>query len=177
MLVASLLEDVACGLAGRTDSKGLLLDAPLPEAALPWRLNPKDTTNLPGRIISPSELPLLPRLGVLAGWNPDVNAVQGPFRPTCKSEQAPNEEVDGLIPRESSGWTQWKDPNGQTKPYLVADVPGSKVVFDLDVGTGGRVEMYSMRSAGFGLGIVKCWIDDDEGRSVKVNGYWDNQWA
>jgi hypothetical protein len=75
---------------------------------------------------------------------------------------------------ENQGCPQWKDPSRGSQPYLVADIPGSKVVFDIEVGNGGRAEMYSMRSKGFGLGMVKCWMDEKAGQGVTVVGYWDN---
>lgn len=121
---------------------------------------------------SSSPVPI-PRQGVLDGWNPDPHFSRQPWKPWCISEQSPDDST-ALKPLRTSGWTHWIDPTGQTKPYFTADEPGARVTFGVEVQPGGIVELYSMRSRGFGLGTVKCWVGEDEAGARKVVGWWDS---
>lgn len=56
--------------------------------------------------------------------------------------------------------------------YLVADKPGAKVSFPFSTKLG-VVELHYLRSAIFGLGSVKCWVDDDVDHVEIIEGYWD----
>jgi hypothetical protein len=57
--------------------------------------------------------------------------------------------------------------------YLVADVPGSTISFAFTTAIG-TVDLYFLRSKEFGLGNVRCWVDDDVDNAVKLEGYWTN---
>jgi hypothetical protein len=167
MLVASLLHDVACSLP-----LTITEHIEIPEASLPWGTDDdRNPPILPGRFMNSTEISTLPRLGVLDGWNPDINLHRPSHRPKCISEQSPDNST-ALNPVFNEGWHHWVDPTGQTKPYFTASEPGAKVAFETIVGGGGKIEMYSMRSRELGLGNVKCWLDDREGESVVVVGYW-----
>lgn len=37
----------------------------------------------------------------------------------------------------------------------------------------GTVELHYLRSAIFGLGTIKCWVDDDEDQVNIIEGYWN----
>lgn len=39
----------------------------------------------------------------------------------------------------------------------------------------GSVELFYQRSAKFGFGNVKCWVDDDRDKFEVIEGYWDLQ--
>ena len=56
--------------------------------------------------------------------------------------------------------------------YLIADMPGSKVSFRVHTSLG-AVQVHFLRSAQYGLGSVRCWVDDDESTSKFLIGYWD----
>lgn len=93
------------------------------------------------------------------------------IHPTC---QAIDSETHPLVPKSSEGWNKWtwrNEETGKEKHYLRATTPGAKVTFQLPVVTS-RVELYYLRSRSFGLGQVKCWLDDHQDEKV-IEGYWD----
>ncbi|KZV97711.1 hypothetical protein EXIGLDRAFT_702882 [Exidia glandulosa HHB12029] len=95
-----------------------------------------------------------------------------PYCASTRSQRTP------LIPTVNDGrWKTWSHtaPGGSTKTYIVAKEPGAKVGFSVpirDEGGLGRVRIQGLRSATFGLGIAKCWVDDDEYKAVRIDGYW-----
>jgi hypothetical protein len=127
---------------------------------------------MPGLWTSLPEYPLLPRLSVLSGWNSDINHKMPPFYPTCLSTRA-KDEMWQLTPVRSEGWFTWTHPEHLDKPYLTANTTGARVEFELRTEVG-VVKMYSLRSRSFGLGIIECWVDDEREKSVKIDGFWDN---
>lgn len=82
-----------------------------------------------------------------------------------------------LVPAFNDG--RWRTvahaaPGGSRKTYIVAREPGAKVGFTVPVGGLGRVRMQSLRSGTIGLGICKCWLDNDERAALRVDGYWES---
>jgi hypothetical protein len=55
--------------------------------------------------------------------------------------------------------------------YIRATKPHATIGFKFTTSLG-TVQLQYLRSAIFGLGSVKCWIDEDVERAVNVIGYW-----
>jgi hypothetical protein len=55
--------------------------------------------------------------------------------------------------------------------YIRATQPHSRIGFKFTTSLG-TVQLQYLRSAIFGLGSVKCWVDEDEWMGVTVIGYW-----
>lgn len=183
MLVASLFRDAACLLVeeGLTEPIPLIeVNAALeqgnqvdqsdwPEQTRVWH---RDSQLMPGMWNMPNEYGILPRMGILEGWNPDLNHAVPKYHPTCLSTRSSDPRY-GLNPTSNYDWEDWVHPDYLDKPYLVAKRPGAQVSFDLETSVG-RIKMYSLRSRTFGLGTVRCWVDDALDQAVHVAGYWDN---
>ena len=63
----------------------------------------------------------------------------------------------------------WTRTNGQN--YIRATQPHSTIGFNFTTSLG-TVQLQYLRSAIFGLGSVKCWVDDDVEMAVTVIAYW-----
>jgi hypothetical protein len=63
--------------------------------------------------------------------------------------------------------------NGQN--YLRATQPKSRVgiPFTTSLGT---VQLHYLRSAIFGLGSVKCWVDEEVDKATVVEAYWKEKY-
>ena len=55
--------------------------------------------------------------------------------------------------------------------YIIADEPGSTISFKFQTAIG-HVELHYLRSAIFGLGNVKCWVDESVEDAVVAEGWW-----
>jgi hypothetical protein len=189
MLVASLLRDVACQMSpgpvptkapevsDDTDLDTLLATEQFdwPEQSRFWRLPSKEGALgqlMPGMWSMPFEYDTMPRMRVLDGWNPDPNNVVPPFHPTCLSTRAKDARFN-LTASHSYNWEHWIHPDYPDKPYMLAREPGATISFEMHTEVG-WIKMYSLRSKTFGLGTVKCWVDEDMDQGVKVVGWWDN---
>jgi hypothetical protein len=168
-------------LAGLEDVLLAHHQASWPEASRTWRMDPPEVDagveKIPGQLMpglwtSPPEYPLLPRLAVLEGWNPNLDHQLPPFHPICLSTRSNNPVYD-LSPLLADGWERWVHPEHLDKPYLLANTTGARVSFELETNVG-IVKMYSLRSKTFGLGTVECWADKERDKAVKINGWWDN---
>jgi hypothetical protein len=71
-----------------------------------------------------------------------------------------------LIIGTRSTWNRTNDQN-----YIRATKPHSRIGFKFTTSLG-TVQLQYLRSAIFGLGSVKCWVDEDEWMGVNVIGYW-----
>lgn len=146
------------------------------EQSKTWHLEPQEGegsgTPMPGLFTTPLEYSTLPRMLLLEGWNPDVHHATPPFRPTCLSTRSTLAQYNLTPSAASEGWEFWVHEEHRDKPYLVARVPGSRVVFEMETRVG-VVKMYSLRSGGFGLGSVECWVDGERDKAVRVDGWWD----
>lgn len=85
---------------------------------------------------------------------------------TTDSEKFP------LKPKHQNGWRNWA---WKQKKYLIADKPGAKLTFDAPVTRGTSIILYFLRSKIFGLGNLKCWVDDDLSTAKVIKGYWDKE--
>lgn len=196
MLLASLVKDVACQmpvdearkipegeivLTNDSEIDEFLLSgqAAWPKQSRYWRLPPpKDEAVgqlMPGMFSMPDEYGMMPRMRVLDGWNPDINHIVPPFHPTCLSTRAKDSRFN-LTASYSYEWDHWVHPDYPDKPYMVARNPGATIKFEMETQVG-WIKMYSLKSKSFGLGTVKCWVDDDIDQSVKIEGWWDNGYA
>ncbi|CAD6574764.1 MAG: CAP64 protein product - [Tremellales sp. Tagirdzhanova-0007] len=110
------------------------------------------------------QVPEIPKNLLHEHWNPEYTVP--PLSPQCYSNNA---RTNKLAPVEATGWREW---NWQEKHYLIADMPGSKVSFRVHTSLG-AVQVHFLRSAQYGLGSVRCWVDDDESTSKFLIGYWD----
>lgn len=91
-----------------------------------------------------------------------------PFCASTSSERHP------LAPIENEGWYEWS--SSPEKKYLVSKTPGSRVKFKFST-TQGKLILYYLSSKDFGLGNVKCWVDDQQNNnalSIVLKGYWTN---
>jgi hypothetical protein len=184
MLVASLIRDVACQMPVEPassvppdlDSADDLANeqADWPTQSRYWRLDASKTDEplMPGMWSMPFEYDIMPRMRVLDGWNPNLDSVVPPFHPTCLSTRA-KESRYNLTASSSYDWEHWIHPDYPDKPYMIARKPGATISFEMHTEVG-WIKMYSLRSKTFGLGTVKCWVDDDMDQSVKIVGWWDN---
>ncbi|KAM0753326.1 hypothetical protein T439DRAFT_323958 [Meredithblackwellia eburnea MCA 4105] len=93
-------------------------------------------------------------------------------KPTCL--QVGNSKTN-IVPRENNGWTKYSW--ARDKQYLTADVPGSKVTFDVSVGPGGEVLVDWLQSRAYDLGDVLVYLDGDRASGVKLAGWWDLGWS
>ena len=196
MLIASLVKDVACQmpieeeksllpteviLANNTEIDEFLLagQSAWPEQSRYWRMPPtKEEPSgqlMPGMWSMPDEYGTMPRMRVLEGWNPDIDSIVPPFHPTCLSTRAKDPRYQ-LTPTHSYEWEHWVHPDYPDKPYMVARQPGATISFEMETQVG-WIKMYSLKSKSFGLGSVKCWVDDDMDQSVIIDGWWDNGYA
>ena len=55
--------------------------------------------------------------------------------------------------------------------YIKADKPHSKIAFKFSTSLG-TVQLHYLRSAIFGLGSVKCWVDDEVEDVTIIKAYW-----
>jgi hypothetical protein len=55
--------------------------------------------------------------------------------------------------------------------YIRSTKPHSRIGFKFTTSLG-TVQLQYLRSAIFGLGSVKCWVDEHEWMGVNVIGYW-----
>nr|XP_018260614.1 uncharacterized protein I303_07540 [Kwoniella dejecticola CBS 10117]OBR82772.1 hypothetical protein I303_07540 [Kwoniella dejecticola CBS 10117] len=151
MLAASLIQDAAC----------IMLSEPTFHVSQP-------------PTVQSEQYGILPRLNVLGGWNPNLEAVVPHFNPTCLSTRARQPQFN-LTPSWNDGrWEYWVHPEHRDKPYLVAREPGATVKFKLETNVG-VVKLYSLKSKSFGLGAIECWADDERDKAVVVEGYWTNE--
>nr|XP_019009028.1 uncharacterized protein I206_05668 [Kwoniella pini CBS 10737]OCF47809.1 hypothetical protein I206_05668 [Kwoniella pini CBS 10737] len=183
---SSILGGVSAGDEETTSLEdALLLDQSLalaqstwPEQSRSWRKKPDEGKAvgelMPGLWSTPVEYGILPRLNVLGGWNPNLDAVVPHFNPTCLSTRAQQPQFN-LTPSWNDGqWEYWIHPEHLDKPYLVAREPGATVKFQLETNVG-VVKLYSLKSRSFGLGAIECWADEERDKAVIVDGYWTNE--
>ncbi|EJD40577.1 hypothetical protein AURDEDRAFT_186962 [Auricularia subglabra TFB-10046 SS5] len=114
------------------------------------------------------EMEDVPRLRMMEPW--DAEKTHEPLQPYCASTRTLKHP---LVPIANEGWANWTYRGNRVKPYVRSTLPGSRVSFRVVVHSMGRVRLTYLKSADFDLGSVKCWVDDDESRGVKITGKWD----
>lgn len=168
--------DAAKELASKQDAELRPLQTTWPERSRSFRLDPSDVNPdgqlMPGSFNGPYEFGILPRQKVLDGWDPSLEHSVPPFHPTCLSTRSSDPKFD-LIPISTEGWAPWTHPEYTDKPYLIATKPGSWAKFELETGLG-VIKVYALKSKTFGLGNIRCWVDEDKDQSVEIEGWWDN---
>ncbi|CAE6469557.1 unnamed protein product [Rhizoctonia solani] len=107
----------------------------------------------------------VPRLRLFQHYEPQVRVQQ--VQSTCMSTRSKN---NPLRLSSTAGWFEWA---WKEKTYLIAREPGATVTFDIHVGPMGVVKLEFLRSNTFGLGFVRCWVGEDNGGGVEIDGYWD----
>ncbi|KAF8742138.1 hypothetical protein RHS02_03529, partial [Rhizoctonia solani] len=107
----------------------------------------------------------VPRLRLFQHYEPDTRVQQ--VRSTCMSTRAKNSPFK---PSSAIGWFEWA---WKEKKYFLAREPGATVTFDIHVGPMGVVKLEYLRSKTFGLGFIRCWIGEDNGGGVEIDGYWE----
>ena len=97
------------------------------------------------------------------------------LHPYCASTRTKHHP---LIPSFNDGkWSNWTFNGGEhDKTYVRATEPGAKVAFKFPMAEGGmgRVRFQWLRSKSFGMGIAKCWLNEDEDKALLFDGFWDN---
>ena len=103
-------------------------------------------------------------------WGDPPAPVLDPFCSSTRTIKHP------LIPKFNDGrWANWtfKAEGGTAKTYVRATEPGAKIGFSVPVRGGlGRVRVQYLQSSTFGLGTIKCWLDDDTEHIKYIEGYW-----
>ncbi|KAG8768143.1 CRISPR-associated endonuclease/helicase Cas3 [Ceratobasidium sp. 428] len=107
----------------------------------------------------------IPRLRLFERYVPTTRTPS--VHSTCMSARS---KKHPLKPSKNNGWVEgtWND-----KTYLLAREPGSSLTFDMHVGPMGMVELEYLRSKTFGLGIVRCWMGENEAGGTLIDGYWE----
>lgn len=90
-----------------------------------------------------------------------------PVKTSCLSTRS---KKHPLKPTRQQGWTDWA---WKDKTYLIAKEPGARATFEISVGPMGIVKITYLKSKTFGLGNVKCWVDDRESEARIVEGWWE----
>ncbi|CAE6446505.1 unnamed protein product [Rhizoctonia solani] len=106
----------------------------------------------------------IPRLRLFQHYDPDIRVQQ--VQSTCMSTRSKH---NFLKPSSINGWFEWA---WKEKTYFLAREPGATVTFDIQVGPMGVVKLEYLRSKTFGLGIIRCWVGEDNGGGVEIDGYW-----
>lgn len=107
----------------------------------------------------------VPRLRLFQGYVPDLRV--GPVQTTCMSTRT---KKNPLAPSHTTGWVEWA---WKDKKYLVGREPGVAATFDIYIGPSGIVKLEYLRSKTFGMGMVRCWIGEDNGGGTTFDGYWE----
>lgn len=94
-----------------------------------------------------------------------LNSVFPKLTPFCR---ATNSDEFPLTPVTQNGWEPWAYKD---KKYLRAMEPGAKLTFEFETVVG-KVSLYYLRAHNFGLGNLKCMIDDDEKTAQVIEGHW-----
>lgn len=129
----------------------------------------------------------------MSKWYADAAPIPK-IKPQC---MATNSKKSPLKQETSEGWVEWswKDKvssgpsvQGRTinslvvhgseptwslsQPYLVGRNPGDviRLRFHTELGS---ASLFYQRSKKYGLGIIYCWVDDDEEIGVYMDGYWN----
>lgn len=114
----------------------------------------------------------VPALRLFQNFNDPSPPVLDPFCASTRAKRNP------LIPAYNDGrWSNWTfaAQGGSAKAYVVAHEPGARIGFKVPVRGGlGRVRVSFLQSSTFGLGMAKCWLDDDTTAAALVDGYWDS---
>ncbi|KAH7106459.1 hypothetical protein BKA62DRAFT_766006 [Auriculariales sp. MPI-PUGE-AT-0066] len=109
---------------------------------------------------------------LFSGFNDPPALVLDPYCSSTRTKKHP------LVPDFNDGrWQNWAWMLGgghKEKKYVLAKEPGAKIGFKVPVRGGGmgRIRIQYLRSAQFGLGILKCWLDDDTENVARADGYW-----
>ncbi|KAJ1310849.1 hypothetical protein OPQ81_009367 [Rhizoctonia solani] len=109
----------------------------------------------------------VPRLRLFQHYEPDIRVQQ--VKSTCMSTRSRTKSRP-LKPSSTTGWFEWA---WNEKKYFLAREPGATVTFDIHVGPMGVVKLEYLRSKTFGLGFIRCWVGEDNGGGVEIDGYWD----
>ncbi|KEP55010.1 putative capsule structure designer protein [Rhizoctonia solani 123E] len=107
----------------------------------------------------------VPRLRLFQRYEPDIRVQQ--VQSTCMSTRS---KKHSLQPSTTTGWFEW---SWKEKKYFLARDPDATVTFDIHVGPMGVVRLEYLRSNTFGLGFARCWIGEDSGGGVEIDGHWN----
>ncbi|CCO27835.1 hypothetical protein BN14_01823 [Rhizoctonia solani AG-1 IB] len=120
----------------------------------------------PGNTIpGPEELNEMPRLGMFRKYVRNEREVS--IKTTCLSTRS---KKHPLKPIRQEGWVEWA---WKEKSYVIAKEPGARATFAIDVGTIGVIKISYLKSKTFGLGNVKCWVDNNESSARVIEGWWN----
>ncbi|QRW05670.1 capsule structure designer protein [Ceratobasidium sp. AG-Ba] len=90
-----------------------------------------------------------------------------PIKTTCLTTRS---KTHPLKPIRQTGWSDWA---WKEKAYVIAKEPGARVTFAINAGPTGLIRISYLKSKTFGLGSVKCWVDDNEGAARRIDGWWN----
>lgn len=90
-------------------------------------------------------------------------------KPSCASIDSADNPLTPLP--STRGWAIWNQPH-TTKNFWRATEPGAQIDFSVYLAEG-HVMLYYLRSRKMGLGVVKCWLNEDEKSAVTIDGYWE----
>ncbi|KAG9094353.1 CRISPR-associated endonuclease/helicase Cas3 [Ceratobasidium sp. UAMH 11750] len=116
-------------------------------------------------IPGPEELGEMPRLRMFQKY---VREERVPLiKTTCLSTRS---KKHPLKPIRQTGWSDWA---WKDKAYVIAKEPGARATFSITTGPMGVIKISYLMSKTFGLGSVKCWVDNNEAGGKVVDGWWD----
>jgi hypothetical protein len=77
----------------------------------------------------------------------------------------------GEMELEKEGTLNTQEQQADWQNYIKATKPHSKIAFKFSTSLG-TVQLHYLRSAIFGLGSVKCWVDDEVEDVTVIKAYW-----
>jgi hypothetical protein len=89
------------------------------------------------------------------------------IKTTCLSTRSKKHPLKAV---RQEGWTDWA---WKDKAYVIAKEPGARATFAINVGPLGVIKISYLMSKTFGLGSIKCWVDDNEAAARRIDGWWD----
>ncbi|KIJ37102.1 hypothetical protein M422DRAFT_33956 [Sphaerobolus stellatus SS14] len=107
---------------------------------------------------------------LIDNYNADQKEMSPIDRPQCMSIDSPRQK---LTPISSEGWEPWRQPNTD-KQFFRATEPGKRISFEVNLGSG-QVAIYYLKSNTMGLGLAKCWLNDDIQHAHTLDGWWPSK--
>ncbi|KIJ26506.1 hypothetical protein M422DRAFT_272434 [Sphaerobolus stellatus SS14] len=107
---------------------------------------------------------------LIDNYNADQKEMSPIDRPQCMSIDSPRQK---LTPISSEGWEPWRQPNTD-KQFFRATEPGKRISFEVNLGSG-QVAIYYLKSNTMGLGLAKCWLNDDIQHARTLDGWWPSK--
>ncbi|KAG7562433.1 hypothetical protein FFLO_02107 [Filobasidium floriforme] len=112
------------------------------------------------------ELGEIPKWPLMSQYKADAPPMPK-LSPICLSTTS---KKNPLKQQTDGDWVEW---SWKDKKYIVGRKPGEKVQFKFKTVVG-TVALFYQRSRKYGLGVARCWVDDDTDRMMYLDGYWEH---